>query len=167
MVCVVLQLMTHKKWSGYGIGFGLKNYIHKNGEYAYNLVIFGVDTNNSSHALVLGKGSIQISKTATIEAKYELKTNCAAPDKKFVLSLHYNSDDSYLFANSIQQYKFKARDTEIKANKVCLGGFSDDFSTNYFKCLGNIYHFSVDYQPTTTDKIQKIHRYLMKEYNIK
>ena len=29
------------------------------------------------------------------------------------------------------------------------------------------YHFSADYQPATTDKIQKIHKYLMNKYNIK
>ena len=30
------------------------------------------------------------------------------PGKKFVLSLHYNGDDSYLFVNGVEELKFKA-----------------------------------------------------------
>ena len=30
---------------------------------------------------------------------------------------------------------------------------------------GNIYSFSVDYELPTIDKIQKIHKYLMKKHN--
>ena len=116
----------------------------------------------------MGKGSLSITSTETIEAKKEIKTNCTITNEKFVLSLHYNGDNSYLFVNGIQQYKFKAKDTEIKSRKLCLGFFSDDYSLIYY-ALGNgkIYHFSVDYQPATIDKIQKIHKYLMKKHNIK
>ena len=74
------------------------------------------------------------------------------PNKKFVLSLHYNGDDSYLFVNGVQQYKFKAKNTEIKANKLYLGNIGDD---SYFSFVGNIYYFSADYQPATTDKYKK------------
>ena len=42
-----------------------------------------------------------------------------------IMSVHY---DSYLFVNNIQQYKFKAKDSEIKTRKLCLGGFSNDYS---------------------------------------
>ena len=44
-------------------------------------------------------------------------------------------------------------DTEIKANKLYLEGFQKKFYSAY--C--HVYHFYVDYQPATTDKIQKIH----------
>ena len=64
-------------------------------------MIFGADLSDSSdeetkkNILILGKGSVQINNT-TIQAKNELKTNCALP-QKFILSVHYNGDDSYLF----------------------------------------------------------------------
>ena len=32
-------------------------------------------------------------------------------DKKFVLSLHYNGDDSYLFVNCIEHLKFKTKNS--------------------------------------------------------
>ena len=34
-------------------------------------------------------------------------------NKRVVLSLHYNGDDSYLFVNSVQQAKFKTANSEI------------------------------------------------------
>ena len=39
--------------------------------------------------------------------------NFTAPDRKFVLSLHYNGDNSYLFVNGKQELKFKAKDDLI------------------------------------------------------
>ena len=110
------------------------------------------------------KGSVQINST-TIQAKSELKIKCKLPEK-FILSVHYNGDDSYLFVNNIQQYKFKAKDSAIKTRKLCLGGFSSDSSLSDFTAISQIYHFSVDYQLVTIDKIQKIHKYLMKKHNI-
>ena len=35
--------------------------------------------------------------------------NFTEPDVKFVLSLHYNGDDSYLFVNGRQELKFKCK----------------------------------------------------------
>ena len=46
--------------------------------------------------------------------------------KKFCLSLHYNGANSYLFINGTGIYKFKAKDSEIKANSLCLGNISKD-----------------------------------------
>ena len=54
------------------------------------------------------------------------------------------------------------------ARKLNLGSVSDDSPLHYSHTLnGNIYHFPVDYEPATTDKIQKIHKYLMLKRNIK
>ena len=100
-----------------------------------------------------------------IQAKSELKTNCTLP-QKCILSVNYNGDDSYLFVNNIQQYKFKAKDYEIKTRKLCSGGFSNDSSLSDFTAISKIYHFSVVYQLATTGKIQKIHKYLMTKHNI-
>ena len=161
-----------KKWSGCGVAFGKQHYLHNNaGKNVNNLMILGVDLSDSSdeetkknNILILDKGSVQINNT-TIQAKSELKTNCTLPPK-FILSVHYNSYGSYLFVNNIQQYKFKAKDSEIKTRKLCLGGFSNDSSLYNFTTVSKIYHFSVDYQLATIDKIQKIHKYLMKKHNV-
>ena len=85
-----------------------------------------------------------------------------------MLSLHYNGvNDGFLFINYLQQYKFKAN-PEIKPKKLYLGSISDNTKSYYSHALnGNIYHFSVDYEPATIDKIQKIHKYLMHKHNIK
>ena len=54
------------------------------------------------------------------------------------------------------------------ASKLNLGSISGNTKSYYSHTLnGNIYPFSVDYEPATTDKIQKIHKYLMKKHNIK
>ena len=96
------------------------------GKSAKDLIIFGVDLSNSSHTenktnniLVLGENSVKLNNT-TIQAESAVKTNCTIINQKFVLSLHYNGDNSYLFINGIQQYKFKTKDSEIKPNKLCL-----------------------------------------------
>ena len=103
-------------------------YAHtESGKNAKNLIILGVDTGDGdktteNNILVLGKCSVSITRTETIKAKKEIKTNCTKTNEKFVLYLHYNGDDSYLFVNGIQQYKFKVKGTEIKPRKLCLWG---------------------------------------------
>ena len=96
--------------------------------------------------------------------------NFSAENKAFCLNLHYNGDDSYLFANGKQVTKFKAKDSEIKANQLTLGSIST--STNLSssdiedsKYYGNFYDFSVDYSAITNDEILDIHNYLMKKNN--
>ena len=60
----------------------------------------------------------------------------------------------------------KQKGSEIETRKLCLGGFSNDSSLSDFTAISNFYHFVVDYQLATTDKIQKIHKYLMKKHSI-
>ena len=56
--------------------------------------------------------------------------------KIFFLSLHYNGPNSYLFVNGTDIYKFKAKDSEIVANPLCLGNISNDWSTDNMKKQG-------------------------------
>ena len=113
--------------------------------------------NKTNNILVLGKNFVKLINT-TIQAEDELKTNCPAPHKKIVLSLHYNGDNFYLFVNNVQQYKFKKKDSEIKANKLILGNITYNFpltNMNHIGISASVYDFSGDYQSITTDKIQK------------
>ena len=52
-----------------------------------------------------------------------------ATRKKFCLNLHYNEDISYLFANGTDIIKFKAKESEIEANPLCLGNISEGFAS--------------------------------------
>ena len=80
---------TNNKLVGYDVGFGTQKYTHDDGKKTRNLVILGTNSNT----LVLGKGSIKITTNDSIvvQAKDKLKTNCAVPNKKFVLSVHYDA----------------------------------------------------------------------------
>ena len=46
--------------------------------------------------------------------------------KKFVLSLYYNGDNSYLFVNGDQELKFKSAISYKDRNLLCLGNISSD-----------------------------------------
>ena len=84
----------------------------------------------------------------------------------FVLSLHYNGENSYLFVNGKEIYKFKAKDSEIVVGPICLGNISKDWSVDNMKktgFTGYVYDFSVDYDDTEVDNITVIHKYLMKK----
>ena len=95
--------------------------------------------------------------------------NFTVTKKKFCLSLHYDGAKSYLFVNGTENYKFKAKDSEIVATSLCLGNISKDWSTDNMKRTGfngYVYDFSVDYDATDIDDIKDIHKYLMKKNNI-
>ena len=95
--------------------------------------------------------------------------NFTVANKKNVLSLHYNGDNSYLFVNGKQELKFKAKDDQIVKEILCLGNISDDWTAaNAQKTgfSGEIYDFAVDYTDTNIGDIYSIHRYLMKKHNI-
>ena len=51
-------------------------------------------------------------------------TNFTVDNKTFCLSLHYNSDSSYLFANGKEIINLKAKDSEIVLYPLCLGNIS-------------------------------------------
>ena len=95
--------------------------------------------------------------------------NFTATKKKFCLSLHYNGANSYLFVNSTEIYKFKAKDSEIVATPLYLGNISKDWSVDNMKKTGfngYVYDFSVDYDATDVKDVLDIHKYLMIKNNI-
>ena len=84
---------------------------------AKNVTIFGVDMSSSAHATkranniyVIGKEFIQGINDTTIYAEKLFHNNFTEHGVKFVLSLHYNGNNSYLFANGRQELKFKIYD---------------------------------------------------------
>ena len=129
------------EYSGYGIGFDSKGtFSHPNGTTDVNVIIFGAGLCSSVHAknktkriLILGEGFTQGLEDTTLYAEKLYPINFTATRKKFCLSLHYNGDNSYLFANGTEIIKFKAKDSEIVANLLCLGNISENFSSANMK----------------------------------
>ena len=124
--------------------------------------------NKKKDKLVLGKGPTQgLEHTLTAEKMYA--SNFTITKNKFCLSLHYNRANSYLFVNSTEIIKFKAKDSEIVPSPLCLGNISKDWFINNLKktgFTGYVYDFSVDYNVTDVDDIKDIHQYLMKKNDI-
>ena len=92
------------------------------------------------------------------------------PGKKFVLSLHYNGDDSYLFVNGRQELKLKCKTDQLVKEKLWIGNLSDQWTTSESEktgLYGKIYDFVVDYEQISGVKaIYDMHRYLMTKHNI-
>ena len=64
---------------------------------------------------------------------------------------------------------FKAKDSELDSNILCLGNFSKYFSVSNMKkkgLYGIVYESSVDYGDISVDNILNIHKYLTKKHNI-
>ena len=116
----------------------------------------------------MGIGPTQgLEHTLTAEKMYLI--NFTVTKKKFWLSLHYNGANSYLFVNSTDIYKFKAKYSEIVESPLYLENISKDWSTDNLKKKtgfnGYVYDFSVDYDATDVDDIKDIHKYLTKKNN--
>ena len=85
----------------------------------------------------------------TAEKIYSI--NFAKHYTKFYLNLHYNGANSYLFVSGTEIHKFKANDSEIEPNILCLGNVSKDVLAN--NAIG-------------VDDILNIHKYLVERNNI-
>ena len=86
------------------------------------------------------------------------------------MSLHYNCDNSYLFVNGKEIFKFKADNKNVNfPTRFCLGGIYDGFSATEFRGVslnGNVYD-TVEYSSIDKFDVLKIHKYLMMKSDIK
>ena len=84
--------------------------------------------------------------------------------------MHYNGNDSYLFANGKKELKFKCKIDQLVKEQLCLGSFSDQWTKSESEktgLYGNIYDFLVDYKAINGVKqIYDMHRYFMTKHNI-
>ena len=117
-------------YKGYGICFdGRKEFGNFNDTtMARNVIIFGVDMSFSKHAnnkrtniYVMGKNYVQRINDTTLYAENIYYRNFTDLGHKFVLSLHYNGNNSYLYVNGTQELKFKAKTDQLVKEKLCLG----------------------------------------------
>ena len=77
---------------------------------------------------VMGELLIQGINDTMIYAEKKIYRNFTDPGKKFILSLHYNGDDSYLFVNGRQELKFKCKADQLVKEKLCIGNLSDQWT---------------------------------------
>ena len=71
-----------------------------------NVLIFGVDmsfsapaTNRANHIYLIGDGLTQGINDTTLYEEKNYWRNFTDPGNKFIISLHYNGDESYFFVN--------------------------------------------------------------------
>ena len=172
-------------YKGYSICFDESEeftHVQKRGNFidttdGRNVIIFGVDMSFSKHAnnkanniYVMGKDYIQKISNTTIYAEKMYYRNFTDPGKKFVLSLHYNGNNSYLYVNGNQELKFKAKTDQLVEEKLCIGNLSDQWTTSESEKTGlhgKIYDFIVDYEQIAgTTKIIDMHIYLTNQHTI-
>ena len=125
---------SKNKYEGYGICFDEGSLFSEgNINNGRNVLIFGVHessithtTNKANNIYVLGKSFVQGINDTTLYAEKVYKTNFTVSDKKFVLRLHYNFDNSYLFINGRQELKFKAKEYDLLGEQLCVGNLRDN-----------------------------------------
>ena len=141
-------------------------------------MIFAVDNSLSSHSenrkynfLILGEGTTFgiIGSFGSPEKKFNI--NFSKGNTKFYLSLHYDTDNSYLFVNEKEIFKFKSDNKIVNLpTQFCLGsisnGFSASESTEVF-LNGNVYCVLVDYNSIDKYDILNIRKYLVTKNEIK
>ena len=146
--------------------------------FARNVIIFGADMSFSKHAnnkanniYVMGKDYITKINDTTIYAEKMFYRNFTELGKEFILSLHYNGDNSYLFVDGREELKFKTKTDQIINKTLCLSNLSHYWGKDHSartSLYGNIYDFVLDYKAIVgTTTICDIHRYLMTKHNIK
>ena len=65
--------------------------------------------NKGKHILILGERPTQGLDDTTLTAEAIYPINFTQPNKRFVLSLHYNGTNSFLFVNAKKVYHFKTK----------------------------------------------------------
>ena len=142
--------ISKNKYKGYGLCFDEGSTFNKgNINNGRNVLLFGVHESPLAHAsnknnniYVMGDLFVQGINDTTLYAEKVYLQNFTQPNKKFVLSLHYNGNKSYLIVNGKQELAFRAKSDQI-------------------------YDFVVDYDQTTSiGTYCDFHRYLMIKHNI-
>ena len=127
--------------SSYGITFDSTGSWSFDNDTTRNVIIFGVDNSSLSHAdnrkikiLVLDEGPTFIINGSFGSPEKKFSINFNKTNTKFCLDLHYNADNSCLFVNGKEIFKFRADNKNVNfPTQFCLTSIS------------NVYDSSVDY----------------------
>ena len=81
-----------------------------------HVIIFEADISSSVHMdnenkdiLIIGEGPIQGLDDAKLTADAKYSINFTQPRKRFVLSLHYNGSNSFLFVNATKNISIQSK----------------------------------------------------------
>ena len=103
----------------------------------------------------------------------KFRINFSKVKTNFCLYLHYNDDNSYLFVNGREIYKFKGSNKMIifhlnsgSCVKYTLSNKFDYVDSEEISLKRNVHNFSVDYDAIDKSKILNIHKYLMNKNDI-
>ena len=124
------------KYTGYDIGFDSRSeFLFTDGSIGEDAILFGADICSSMHIdkknkyiLILGEGATQGLDDTTLTPEDKYPINFTQSERRFVLSLHYDGGDSFLFVDATEIYQFKANDSEIKPYQLCSGNISKHFT---------------------------------------
>ena len=117
--------------------------------------------NKVKDILILGEVPTQGLDDTTLRAEVKYPINFTQSEKRFVLSLHCNGSNSFLFINTTKVYQFKAKNSKIKDYALCLGNSSNDFTNNNMKktgLKGVVKFFSVGFNPINNNNILDTHK---------
>ena len=89
--------------------------------------------NKGKDILILGEGPTHGLYDITVTAEAIYAINFTQLNKRFVLSLHYNGSNSFLFVNAITLHQVKAKNSEMEDYALCLGNISKDFTIHNMK----------------------------------
>ena len=89
--------------------------------------------NKNKDLIILGEGPTQGLDDTTFTAEAIYPINFTKQNNRFVLSIHYNGSNSFLFVNTTEIYQFKENNSKIKDYTLCLGNISKDFTINNMK----------------------------------
>ena len=89
--------------------------------------------NENKDILILGKGPTQGLDDTTLMAELNILLILHNQKKRFILKLHNNGSNSFLFVNATKSYQVKAKGSKIKDCKLCLGNVWKDFTINKMK----------------------------------
>ena len=106
-------------------------------------------------------------------AEKEYSIDFTKQQRKCCLYVHYNGVNCYIFVNSAEVYKLKAKASEVNAVPLCLRNVSkkkfsvDNMKTTGLWGYGYAYYFSLDYDQIDVDGVLDIHEYLINKHDIK
>ena len=120
-------------YSSYEIRFDSASSLNFGNDFAWNVLTFGVNNSCSSHTdncinkfLVLGEGP-GWGINGIFEKRFCI--NFSKANSKFSLNLHYSGDNSYLFVNEKEIFKFKTSNKNVNfPTQFCLGSISNRFN---------------------------------------
>ena len=105
------------KYSSYGIGFDSRpGFSFTDGSVGKTVIIFGADMSSSVHIdnknkdiLILGERTTEGLDDTILKAEAKHHINFTKRRKRFVLSLHYNGSNSFLFVNATKNISVQSK----------------------------------------------------------